>query len=114
MVPPELEEEGDGGGGNAPDDAAPDVFKCPITLSIMKEPAQTPAGAAPSPMLCLMPQHLHVESQGQFLIDEALFACLNLLPLRYPKKFHGHLCSPPLQPEEGAGGCEGHAAHNRL
>lgn len=42
VVPPELEEEGEGGEGGAPE-----VFKCPITLSIMTEPAQTPAGARP-------------------------------------------------------------------
>ena len=42
VVPPELEE----GEGNEGEGGAPEVFKCPITLSIMTEPAQTPAGAA--------------------------------------------------------------------
>ncbi len=34
MIPEELEDS----------ESVPDVFKCPITLGIMREPAQTPQG----------------------------------------------------------------------
>ena len=43
---------GAGGGGRA--DGPPDVFKCPITLSIMTEPAQTPDRCAAVPAWRLM------------------------------------------------------------
>lgn len=38
LIPEELEDSAD----------VPDFFKCSITLSIMKEPAQTPAGVISS------------------------------------------------------------------
>ena len=38
-IPEWLEEEADG--------AAPEFFRCPITLCLMREPTQTPAGCAP-------------------------------------------------------------------
>jgi len=38
-LPEWLEDDGDG--------SAPEFFRCPITLCVMREPTQTPAGRAP-------------------------------------------------------------------